>query len=143
MNDIAPLSETVWNTPVSSGNPGAGGGGVSILWSRPTWQIAPGIPASATMRMVPDLSTDADPDTGFVQYFTGTGQGPCHQNCEAGWNSVGGTSIGSPMVSAMLAVATQACGTGRLGFINPSLYAMASTGLHRRDHRQQRPLQRR
>jgi subtilase family serine protease len=128
VNDIAPLSETVWNTPVSSGNPGAGGGGVSILWSRPTWQVAPGIAASATMRMVPDLSTDADPNSGFVQYYTGTGQGACHQNCEAGWNSVGGTSIGSPMVSAMLAVATQACGTGRLGFINPSLYAMASTG---------------
>ncbi|MGB8195516.1 MAG: protease pro-enzyme activation domain-containing protein [Acidimicrobiales bacterium] len=128
VNNIAPLNETVWNTPVSSGNPGAGGGGVSILWSRPTWQVAPGIPASATMRMVPDISTDADPDSGFVQYFTGTGAGPCHQNCDAGWNSVGGTSIGSPMVSAMLAVATQACGTGRLGFINPSLYAMASTG---------------
>jgi subtilase family serine protease len=128
VNNIAPLSETVWNTPVSSGNPGAGGGGVSILWSRPTWQVASGIPASATMRMVPDISTDADPDSGFVQYFTGTGQGPCKQNCEAGWDSVGGTSIGSPMVSAMLAVATQACGTGRLGFINPSLYAMASTG---------------
>jgi subtilase family serine protease len=128
VNDIAPLNETVWNTPVSSGNPGGGGGGVSILWSRPTWQVAPGIPASATMRMVPDISTDADPDSGFVQYFTGTGQGPCKQNCDAGWDSVGGTSIGSPMVSAMLAVATQACGTGRLGFINPSLYAMASTG---------------
>jgi subtilase family serine protease len=130
VNNIAPLNETVWNTPVSSGNPGAGGGGVSILWSRPTWQVAPGIAASATMRMVPDLSTDADPDSGFVQYFTGSGQGACHQNCEAGWNSVGGTSIGSPMVSAMVAVATQACGTGRLGFINPSLYAMASTGFN-------------
>src|SRR5580692_10257395 len=80
VNNIAPLSETVWNTPVSSGNPGAGGGGVSILWSRPTWQVASGIPASATMRLVPDLSTDADPSTGFIQYFTGSGQGACNQN---------------------------------------------------------------
>ena len=32
------------------------------------------------------------------------------------------------MVSALLAVAAQACGIARLGFINPSLYAMASTG---------------
>jgi hypothetical protein len=32
------------------------------------------------------------------------------------------------MVSSLIAVAAQACGTARLGFINPSLYAMASTG---------------
>jgi subtilase family serine protease len=128
VTDISPLSQTVWNTPVKSGNPGAGGGGVSTLWSRPSWQNAPGVPASATMRLVPDLSTDADPSTGFIQYYTGTSQGACHQNCIAGWNSVGGTSIGAPMVSSLVAVAAQACGTGRLGFINPSLYAMASTG---------------
>jgi len=128
VNDINPLNQTVWNTPVKSGAPGAGGGGVSTLWSRPTWQNAPGIPASATMRLVPDLATDGDPGTGFVQYFTGTGQPACNQNCLAGWNSVGGTSIGSPMVGALVAVAAQGCGSGRLGFINPSLYAMASTG---------------
>jgi subtilase family serine protease len=128
VNDISPLSETVWNTPVKSGDPGAGGGGVSSLWSRPTWQSAPGISTSDTMRLVPDLSSDADPDTGFIQYYTGTGQGACHQDCQQGWNSVGGTSIGSPMVSSLIAVAAQGCGAGRLGFINPSLYAMASTG---------------
>jgi subtilase family serine protease len=127
---IQPLVESVWNTPVSSGNPGAGGGGISVLWSRPSWQVAPGIATSANMRMVPDLSTDADPNTGFVQYFTGTGQGACHQGCEAGWGSVGGTSIGAPMVSSMVAVAAQACGVGRLGFIDPSLYAMATTGFN-------------
>ena len=127
VNDISPLSQTVWNTSVSSGNPGAGGGGVSSLWSRPTWQNAPGIATSDTMRLVPDLSTDADPNTGFIQYYTGTGQGACHQSC-AGWSSVGGTSIGAPMVSSLVAVAAQGCGTARLGFINPSLYAMASSG---------------
>ncbi|MGD0854002.1 MAG: protease pro-enzyme activation domain-containing protein [Acidimicrobiales bacterium] len=130
VNDIDPLNETVWNTPVKTGDPGAGGGGVSELWSRPSWQNAPGIPAGATMRMVPDLSTDADPSTGFVQYYTGSGQGACTQNCEAGWNSVGGTSIGSPMVSALIATAAQGCDVTRLGFINPSLYEMASTGFN-------------
>jgi len=39
---------------VKTGSPGAGGGGVSSLWSRPSWQNAPGIAASATMRLVPD-----------------------------------------------------------------------------------------
>jgi len=128
VNNIQPLDQTVWDNPVSSGNPGAGGGGVSVLWSRPTWQVAPGIPTGATMRMVPDLSTDADPQTGFVEYFTGSGQGACQTNCQAGWGSVGGTSIGAPMVSSLVAIGAQACGPGRLGFLNPSLYAMASTG---------------
>jgi subtilase family serine protease len=130
VNDVNPLNETVWNTPVKTGDPGAGGGGISELWSRPSWQNAPGIAAGATMRMVPDLSSDADPSTGFVQYYTGSGQGACTQNCEAGWNSVGGTSIGSPMVSSLVATAAQACGVTRLGFINPSLYEMASTGFN-------------
>ncbi len=128
VNSISPLNETVWNTPVKSGNAGAGGGGVSVLWTRPTWQSAPGIPASETMRLVPDLSALADPNTGFIQYFTGTGAGLCHKNCAAGWNSIGGTSVGAPLVSALVAVAAQSCGVSRLGFINPSLYAMASTG---------------
>jgi subtilase family serine protease len=127
---IAPLSETVWDSPVSSGDPGAGGGGISALWSRPSWQVAPGIPSSATMRMVPDLSSDANPETGFVEYFTGSGQGACQTGCSAGWGSVGGTSIGAPMVSSLVAIGAQACGSGRLGFINPSLYAMAVTGFN-------------
>ncbi|HUZ40106.1 MAG TPA: protease pro-enzyme activation domain-containing protein [Acidimicrobiales bacterium] len=130
VNSIQPLSETVWNSPVSSGDPGAGGGGTSVLWSRPAWQVAPGMPSSATMRMVPDLSTDANPQTGFVEYFTGSGQGACQTNCVAGWGSVGGTSIGAPIVSSLVAIGAQACGTGRLGFINPSLYAMASSGFN-------------
>jgi hypothetical protein len=128
VSDINPLSESVWLTPTSTGYGGAGGGGVSSLWSRPAWQSAPGISASETMRLVPDLSTLADPDTGFVQYFTGSNAGACRNGCPQGWGSVGGTSIGSPLMSALVAVSAQACGTSRLGFINPSLYAMASTG---------------
>ncbi|MEO9181414.1 MAG: protease pro-enzyme activation domain-containing protein [Acidimicrobiales bacterium] len=128
VNDINPLEESVWLTPTKNGDAGAGGGGVSSLWSRPTWQTAPGIAASETMRLVPDLSTLADPSTGFIQYFTGTNAGTCQNGCPQGWNSIGGTSIGAPLVSALVAVSAQACGTSRLGFINPSLYAMASTG---------------
>jgi hypothetical protein len=128
VNSINPLDQTVWNTPVKSGNAGAGGGGVSVLWSRPTWQVAPGIAASASMRLVPDLSTLADPGTGFIQYFTGTAAGTCIHECNAGWDAIGGTSVGAPLVSALVAVSAQACDVPRLGFINPSLYAMASTG---------------
>lgn len=132
VSNISPLSQTVWNDICTAPGCGSGGGGVSTLWSRPSWQVGPGInTATATRRMVPDLSVMADPSTGFIQYFTGTDTGLCNHTCSGGWAAIGGTSIGAPIVSALVAVAAQACSTtagGRLGFINPSLYAMASTG---------------
>ncbi|HUV57898.1 MAG TPA: protease pro-enzyme activation domain-containing protein [Acidimicrobiales bacterium] len=118
ISSITPLSETVWN---SGSGGGAGGGGVSSIWSRPTWQNAPGISASQTMRMVPDLSVMGDPGTGFIEYFSGSGRG-------GGWGSIGGTSIGSPLMSAVTAIAAESCGVSRFGFLNPTLYAMAPTG---------------
>jgi subtilase family serine protease len=126
--NINPLSESVWNDNCTKSDCGAGGGGASSLWSRPTWQVAPGITTANTMRMVPDLSVMGDPATGFIQYYTGTGSGFCRHSCSGGWGAIGGTSIGAPLVSDLIAVAAQTCGVPRLGFVNPSLYAMASTG---------------
>ncbi len=126
VSSISPLSQTVWNDGTNGGG-GAGGGGTSQVWSRPSWQNAPGITSSATMRMVPDLSVMAAPDAGFIQYYSGSATGLCHRSC-LGWSSIGGTSIGAPVVSALVAAAAQSCSVSRLGFINPSLYAMASTG---------------
>ena len=127
ISSISPFAETVWNAGTGSG--GAGGGGASTLWSRPSWQSAPGITAADTMRMVPDLSVMADPNTGFIEYFTGSDGGLCHRTCGAGWSSIGGTSIGSPLVSSLVAVAAQSCAVSRLGFINPTLYSMATAGV--------------
>ncbi len=124
VSSISPLVQTVWNSGVSNG---AAGGGVSTIWPRPSWQSAPGITVANTMRMVPDISLMADPNTGFIEYFTGTSNGVCQGSC-TGWQSIGGTSIGSPQLSAIVAVAAQVCATPRLGFINPALYAMASAG---------------
>jgi subtilase family serine protease len=126
--NIDPLSESVWNDNCTQSDCGAGGGGESSLWSRPSWQVAPGISTADTMRMVPDLSVMGDPATGFIQYYTGTGSGFCRHSCSGGWGAIGGTSIGAPLVSDLIAVAAQACGVPRLGFVNPSLYAMAATG---------------
>jgi len=128
VSNFSPLSETVWNGGVSGGS---GGGGESVLWSRPTWQSGSGITASDTMRMVPDVSLMADPNTGFIEYYSGTSTGVvrCRRVCASGWDSIGGTSIAAPLLSSIVAVAAQACGTTRLGFINPTLYQMASEGV--------------
>ena len=112
-----PLTESVWNA-----NGGASGGGASQIWSRPAWQNATGITASETMRLVPDLSVMADPATGFMNYNTHNATGNCQ-----GWCTIGGTSIGAPLVSALVVTGAQVCGTARLGFINPTLYNVART----------------
>jgi subtilase family serine protease len=126
VNSISPLQESVWNTGPNS----ASGGGQSVLWSRPSWQVAPGISGSLKGRLVPDLSVMGDPGTGFIQYFTGnsTGTVTCTSSCSAGWGAIGGTSIGAPLVSALVATAAQVCGTSRLGLINPTLYSIYSSG---------------
>lgn len=126
VNSISPLSEQVWN----SGPNSASGGGQSTLWSRPSWQVAPGITSAMTGRLVPDLSVMGDPASGFIQYFTGTSTGTvsCSSSCSSGWGSIGGTSIGAPLVSALVATAAQICNTSRLGLINPTLYAINSSG---------------
>ena len=127
ISSIAGPTESVWNTGAGTSNPGAGGGGKSILWKRPSWQNATGITGADTARLVPDLSVMGDPRTGFVMYYSGVASGQCTKNA-CGWQPVGGTSIGSPLVSALVVTAAQACGVGRLGFINPALYAMATSG---------------
>ncbi len=125
VTSISPLNQSVWNQSGSGstcGGAAGGGGGVSVLWSRPSWQITSGSTANVTTRMVPDLSVMGDPSTGFIQYYPSSG------NCSApDWFAIGGTSIGSPIVSALVAVATQACNVGRLGFLNPQLYQMPSS----------------
>ena len=109
-----------------------------------TWQNAPGIAAGDAMRMVPDLSTMADPATAFIDYFTGNASGTCG-DCAADWNAIGGTSAGPPLLSALTAVGAQACAVDRLGFLNPTLLRHGAPGrrLRRRDGRGQRPLRRR
>ena len=131
VNNYSPLNETVWN---NSGS--ASGGGISTVWSRPSWQegslftndTSQGV-ATAKGRMVPDLSVMGDPMTGFIEYFTGTKSGTviCKTSvCTNGWSGVGGTSIGSPLVASLVAVAAQACGVSRLGFLNPTLYSLGT-----------------
>ncbi|HEX3472500.1 MAG TPA: S53 family peptidase, partial [Silvibacterium sp.] len=72
------------------------GGGESLFFSKPSWQHAlPG-----TGRQVPDVSADADPFTGFSIIFTSGGT----QFLEEG---IGGTSLASPIFSAIWAIADQ------------------------------------
>jgi kumamolisin len=72
-------------------------------------------------RATPDVSADADPNTGYLLYepsFAGVGQ-PVLQG---GW---GGTSFVAPQLNGSTAVIDSALGH-RVGFWNPSIYAAAN-----------------
>ena len=77
-------AETVW--------PGSGSG-CSAFEPKPAWQHD----GACRNRTVADLSVVADPATGVAVYDTYASTG--------GWIGVGGTSVGSPLVAAMFAMA--------------------------------------
>ncbi len=80
-------------------NPGyATGGGVSQFEARPSYQAQVN-PFKG--RGIPDVSFDADPDTGVPVHDT------VGLNGQNGWFEAGGTSVGSPAWAAILAAADQ------------------------------------
>ncbi len=106
-------SETTWNDSY-----GASGGGVSTVWSIPAWQQGISTAYSSTMRNVPDVSLNADPNTGYSIYYQGS------------WSSIyGGTSCAAPLWAAFTARVNQqraANGQQPLGFANPAIYNIAT-----------------
>ena len=78
---------------------GGSGGGESLYFPKPSWQASlPG-----TGRQVPDVSALADPYTGVPIVVTANGV----QGVQAGW---GGTSLASPIFTALWAIANQYAG---------------------------------
>lgn len=72
----------------------SGGGGNSPYEAKPGWQAAVSMTGSG--RGVPDISSDADPNTGVAVYDTTSYQG------RSGWWVVGGTSVSSPCMAGMV-----------------------------------------
>ena len=73
-------------------------------------------------RAVPDVALDADPTTGMLvgetQLFG--------SQARYGEYRIGGTSLASPLMGGMVALVGQR--TGRLGFLNPAIYASVRAG---------------
>jgi kumamolisin len=123
LNNNAYGSEVVWNNGYDSFSDlvFAGGGGVSSAWPLPSWQQGPGVNSSSSGREVPDVSLDADPNTGYAMY--------CTVSAACGgfgsWFPIGGTSAAAPMWAAFMALTNEKTlhdGGFNIGFINPYLY---------------------
>lgn len=106
------------------------GGGTSKTVAEPFYQkgVVPNALATANNaagnRVVPDISAVADPNTGFLVGQTQTFPDGSQQYSEY---RIGGTSLASPVIAAVQALAQQAQGGKAIGFANPSIYAKAGS----------------
>jgi subtilase family serine protease len=109
----------VWNENSLLGGPVAGGGGLSKVFGRPSYQASVK-GAVGNHRGVPDLSMSASVNGGATVYMSFKGlPGPAYY-------IIGGTSEATPLLSGVIAVADQYAGHP-LGLINPALYKIAAT----------------
>jgi kumamolisin len=119
--------------------PVGGGGGVSVFWQAPSYQVGThgirktephqsvifddgsgsgpqdlmDLPAHFAGRNLPDVSLDGDPETGFLLVSTEDG---------GLLSGDGGTSFVAPQLNGISALVSQSVGSGRLGLWNPMLY---------------------
>jgi hypothetical protein len=105
-----------------------GGGGTSISESQPAFQA--GVQATGR-RTIPDVSLDADPNTGvsvYDSYDDTTGDGP--------WMRIGGTSLAAPAWASLIAIADQGRATAGGSSLDgasqvlPALYALPASDFH-------------
>ncbi|MCZ4512486.1 S53 family peptidase [Streptomyces sp. ActVer] len=101
------------------------GGGTSATVKQPFYQrsVVPSALAKANgkqaMRTVPDISAIADPNTGFLVGQTQTFPDGTQKYDEY---RIGGTSLASPVIAGIQALAQQQRGGHPIGFANPAIY---------------------
>jgi subtilase family serine protease len=132
-NDTSVVATTnlrVWNDPndgIPSG--GAGGGGRSSYYAKPSYQTGLGVPADRK-RDVPDVSLLASP------YFPGVWtymDSDClyYDSCDGFGDPTaavfGGTSLSTPAWAGIVKLIAQQNSVTRLGPLNPVLYKLANS----------------
>jgi kumamolisin len=99
----------------------SGGGGKSLLFPRPVWQAGANMPAG-NHRLVPDVSSAADPNTGAYLVYNGQGTG------------IGGTSWSAPTWAGFCALINESRANNKkkpLSFLNPLIYPLSGSGVFR------------
>jgi kumamolisin len=107
------LTESIWNDGAQGGS---GGGGVSNIFKKPSYQSGISVPKSpkgVVGRGVPDVSGTADPETGYQVLVGGQKQ------------VIGGTSAVAPLYAGLFALINQSRaskGKKSVGFCHSALY---------------------
>ena len=120
------------NTWLPPSADGGSGGGTSYNYTQPAYQagIVPtslatrnsALTGPVPYRVVPDISMDADPGTGFLVGETQRFPDGTYYDTYR----IGGTSVASPLFAGVVAAADQQAGTP-LGLVNPAIYALHSS----------------
>jgi subtilase family serine protease len=130
------IPEMGWNDTAASIAGGGGfsatGGGVSAVFAKPAWQTA--LTPADSHRDVPDVSLTASPNHDGSLICSQAALGTTATSCVSGFRDsagnlspVGGTSVGAPAFSGIVAILNQATQSSGLGNINIPLYALAGT----------------
>ena len=109
------IPEVAWNESgaVTSGSDlWATGGGASVKYGKPAWQVSPGVPAGNS-RYVPDVSLSAAKHDAYLAEIQG------------GLYAVSGTSASSPSFASIMAFIAQKTDQ-RQGNANPRFYQLGS-----------------
>jgi hypothetical protein len=132
LNNGAYGSETAWSCASCTNNGqnqngSGGGGGISQAFPVPSFQqnVHPSGTNGQTGRYVPDVSADADPNTGYSII--------CSASCGGnGQTVVGGTSAAAPLWASGMALIEQSLAKAgkTLGNANSAIYALAGKGIH-------------
>lgn len=151
---LTPLCNALGQDPLGDCGifPGGGGGGVSVFFPMPLYQIGIfgtqlsqpnqsfvdnsttpptvdfALPAHFFGRNVPDVSFNADPDTGYELFYTSSRRHKLQVETFGG-----GTSFVSPQLNGVTALLEQNAGH-RMGLLNVTLYAAARLGLTQGRH---------
>jgi subtilase family serine protease len=99
-------SETVWGSGALSQAEGGTGSGCSSFEPKPSWQTDTG----CANRTVADVSAVADPNTGVAVFDSTPNQ------AQSGWLVFGGTSVSSPIIASVYALAGNAASTSGASF---------------------------
>ncbi len=131
-NGTTYVSESAWGNGSSSGTEGGGGGGISKYETQPSYQASTVAAFSTTKRTYPDLSIEADPDTGV----------PIYDSYDFGASTPwipgyeGGTSLACPMTAGLVALADQDRALNGLGSLDgrtgtlPNIYSISGNDYH-------------
>lgn len=113
----------------------SGGGGISVLTARPSWQTGVTGISSGSYRLVPDISLDSSPNNAGYLYCssdsTATGiTGSCsdgfRDSSDEYVTAAGGTSFAAPIFAGMLAIINQKTSSDGQGVASSTLYSLAS-----------------
>ncbi len=123
--------EAAWGDGINSSTDGGSGGGISADERQPAYQSGVVSAFSSTKRTYPDVSANADPNSGVAVYDA------YDDGTSTPWaDYVGGTSLSCPMWAGIIAIADEGRALAGQGSLNgrsqtlPELYKLPAADFH-------------